>query len=181
MERAATKMTYDQYCLLPEDRNRYQLFDGELVMTPSPRPRHQRIAVFLVEKLSAHVRTHDLGEVFAAPLDVVLDEYTVVQPDVFFIRRDRLSIVGEDYVEAAPDLVVEVLSPSTFHIDLRRKMKTYSQFGVEEYWIVDPEEETVEVFRRSGDKLQSTAKYSSGQSLESPLLPGFHLAVQDIF
>jgi Uma2 family endonuclease len=181
MQRAATKMTYDQYCLLPEDRNRYQLFDGELVMTPSPRPKHQEIVVRLTALLEQFVKRSSLGKVFAAPLDVVLDENTVVQPDVFFIRRERLNIVGEDYVEAAPDLVVEVLSPSTFHIDLRRKMKTYSRFGVQEYWIVDPEEQVVEVFRRSGDKLQPAAKFSEGQILESPLLPGFRLSVREIF
>jgi Uma2 family endonuclease len=104
-----------------------------------------------------------------------------VQPDVFFISRERLGILGELIVEGAPDLVVEVLSPSTFHIDLRRKMATYSQFGVREYWIVDPEERTVEVFRYSGDKLRVAAKYSQGQVLESPMLSGFRLVVQDIF
>ena len=148
MKEATTKMTYEQYCLLPEDGKQYELIDGELFMTPAPKPRHQKIVLRLTEQLSRFVRENSLGEVFVAPVDVLLERHTVVQPDVLFISTPRLSIVGEEAIEGAPDLVVEVLSPSTFYKDLRKKMTAYSQFGVQEYWIVDPETQSIETLRR---------------------------------
>ncbi|MCZ6490780.1 MAG: Uma2 family endonuclease [Acidobacteria bacterium] len=181
MKPAAAKMTYDQYCLLPEDGKQHELIDGELFVTPAPTPRHQRFLGKLYSQLSAYVETNSLGEVFVAPVDIVLDKHTVVQPDVLFISQDRLGIMGEQAIEKAPDLVVEILSPSTFYKDLRRKMAAYFQFGVQEYWIVDPEKQTIELYGRTGQELQLIRLFSSHESLESPLLPGFRLAVSRIF
>ena len=181
MTQAATKMTYDQYCLLPEDGKQYEVIDGELFMTPAPRPKHQQIVVWLTEELSRFVRENSLGEVFVAPVDVLLDRHSIVQPDVLFISAARLSIVKEDAIEGPPDLVVEVLSPSTFYKDLRKKMTAYSQFGVQEYWIVDPETQTIEIYARRDDKLQLAQKFSSGETVESTLLPGLRLGVRDVF
>src|SRR3989304_601795 len=120
MKQTATKMTYDQYCLLPEDRNRYELIDGELFVTPAPTPKHQKIVGALFVQLSSYVSQNSLGEVYVAPVDVLLDQYTVIQPDVLFIRHERLGIVKEGAIEAAPDLVGEVLSPSSFYKALPR-------------------------------------------------------------
>ena len=181
MTHAATKMTYDQYCLLPEDGKQYEVIDGELFMTPAPKPRHQRIVLRLAEELSRFVRENSLGEVFVAPVDVILDQHTVLEPDVLFISTARASIVKEDAIEGAPDLVVEVLSLSTFYKDLRKKMTAYSQFGVQEYWIVDPETQSIEVYARRDEKLQLAQKFSSGETVESALLPGVQLAVNDVF
>ena len=181
MSQAATKMTYEQYCLLPADGKQYEVIDGELFMTPAPRPRHQKIVLRLAEELSRFVRENSLGEIFISPIDVLLERHTILQPDVLFIRKDRLGIVKEDAIEGAPDLAVEVLSPSTFYKDLRKKMTAYSQFGVQEYWIVDPETETIEIYARRDDKLQLAKKFSSGESVESALLPGWRLAVKDVF
>ena len=181
MKQTATKMTYDQYCLLPEDRNRYELIDGELFVTPAPTPKHQKIVGALFVQLSSYVSQNSLGEVYVAPVDVLLDQYTVIQPDVLFIRRKRLGIVKEGAIEAAPDLVVEVLSPSSFYKDLRRKMAAYAQFGVQEYWIVDPETQTIELYQRVGEGLQLARKFTSQETFESPLLVGFQLAVGSIF
>jgi Uma2 family endonuclease len=181
MTQAATKMTYEQYCLLPEDGKQYELIDGELFMTPAPRPKHQRIVVRLTEELSRFVRENSLGEVFVAPVDVLMDRHTVLQPDVLFISAARQSIVGEEAIEGAPDLVVEVLSPSTFYKDLRKKMTAYSQFGVQEYWIVDPETQTIELYARRDNKLQLAQKFSSEETLESALFLGLRLAVNDVF
>lgn len=174
-------MTYEQYCLLPEDGKQYELIDGELFMTPAPKPQHQKIVLRLAEELSRYVRKNSLGEVFVAPVDVLMDRHTVLQPDVLFISHGRLAIVGEEAIEGAPDLVVEVLSPSTFYKDLRKKMTAYSQFGVQEYWIVDPETQTIELYVRRDDKLQLAQKFSSGETLESRVLPGLRLAVKDVF
>ncbi len=181
MKSAAARMNYDQLCLLPEDGNQYELFDGELVMTPSPNTRHQRIVGQLYAELLEHVTEHSLGELFVAPLDTILDEYTVVQPDILFVSRERVAEVVQERIEGAPDLVVEVLSPSTFHKDLRRKMRVYSQFGVREYWIVDPEEQTVERYERAGEKLQLARRFASHETFQTPLLPGFALEVRSIF
>ncbi|MBI3895476.1 MAG: Uma2 family endonuclease [Acidobacteria bacterium] len=130
MRQATTKMTYDQYCLLPDDGKQYEVIDGELFMTPAPKPKHQKIVLRVAEELDTHVKKNNLGEVFIAPVDILFDQHTVVQPDVLFISSSRLGIVKEEAIEGAPDLVVEVLSPSTFYKDLRKKMTAYSQFGV---------------------------------------------------
>jgi Uma2 family endonuclease len=180
MTQAAARMTYAQYCLLPEDGKQYEVIDGELFMTPAPKPKHQEIVLRIAEELSRFVREKNLGKVFISPIDVLLEQHTFLQPDVLFIRKERLEIVKEEAIEGPPDLVVEVLSPSTFYKDLRKKMTAYAQFGVQEYWIVDPETQTVEVYARRDNKLQLSQKFSSGETLESPLLPGFHLAVHDV-
>ena len=181
MKSVTTKMTYDQYCLLPEDGNQYELFDGELVMTPSPSARHQDIVGKLYALLLQHVQSNSLGKVYVAPLDTIFDQYTVLQPDILFVSRERVPEVVKERIEGAPDLVVEVLSPSTFHKDLRRKMHVYSQFGVWEYWIVDPEEQTMELYQRVGEKLQLARRFASQETFQSPLLPGFELDVRSIF
>ena len=181
MTQAATKMTYDQYCLLPEDGKQCEVIDGELFVTPAPKPKHQEIVVRLTTELDGFVRKNGLGKVFVAPVDIIFDQNTVVQPDVLFISGARLGIVQEKAIEGAPDLVVEVLSPSTFYKDLRKKMTAYSQFGVQEYWIVDPETQTIELYVRRDDKLQLAQKFSSGETLTSGLLLGFQLAVKDVF
>ncbi|MBI4481049.1 MAG: Uma2 family endonuclease [Acidobacteria bacterium] len=178
---SASKMTYDQLCLLPEDRQRHELFDGELVMTPSPSHRHQAIVVRLTTALDGFVKTHALGRVYVAPLDIVFEPHTVLQPDVLFIRQGRLGILGEEVVEGAPDLVVEVLSPSTFYNDLRRKMAAYARFGVQEYWIVDPEKQAVELYSLAAEHWQLRHSFSADETLESPLLPGLRLPVRSIF
>ncbi len=177
MKPAAAKMTYDQYCLLPEDGKQHELIDGELFVTPAPTPRHQRILGELFSRLLAHAKANALGEVYVAPVDIVLDKHTVVQPDVLFISQGRLGIVGEKAIAEAPDLVVEILSPSTFYKDLRRKMAAYSQFGVQEYWIVDPETRTMELYRQTGEGLQLARQFASGDTFESHLLSGFHIQV----
>lgn len=181
MSKTASKMTYLQYCLLPEDGKQYEVIDGELFMTPAPKPKHQEIVLRLARKLSDFVEKTNLGKVFISPIDVLLEEHTVLQPDVLFIRSERLAIVKEEAIEGAPDLAVEVLSPSTFYKDLRKKMSAYSQFGVQEYWIVDPETETIEIYARQGDKLEPARKFSTGENVESALLPGLKLAVKEVF
>ena len=181
MKSSVTKMTYDEYCLLPEDRNQYELFDGELVMTPSPTTSHQRILLRLAALLNDYVGKKSLGEVYVAPLDTIFNKYTVLQPDILFVSRERLGEVAKERIEGAPDLVVEILSPSTFHKDRRRKLAVYSQFGVQEYWIVDPETRTMELYRQTGEGLQLARQFASGDTFESHLLSGFHIQVGSLF
>ena len=180
MKSSATKMTYDEYCLLPEDRNQYELFDGELVMTPSPTVRHQEIVGKLHAWLLAYVEKKSLGKVYIAPLDTIFNKYTVLQPDILYVSKERLSEVAKERIEGAPDLVVEVLSPSTADKDRRRKLAVYSQFGVQEYWIVDPETRTMELYRPTGEGLQLARQFASGDTFKSHLLSGFQLQVDSL-
>ena len=181
MKSATAKMNYDQLCLLPEDGKQYELFDGELVMTPSPSSRHQGIVGKLHVLLFADLEQTASGKVFVAPLDTIFDQYTVLQPDILYVSRNRVPQIVKERIEGAPDLVVEVLSPSTFYKDLRRKMAVYAQFGVQEYWIVDPETQTLELYSRQNDELRLLQKVSAQEILQSPLLPGFRVSVGSIF
>ena len=181
MRTVASKMNYDKYCLLPEDGYQYEVFDGELVMTPAPTPKHQEIIVRLTRALDEFVEKNQLGKVYVAPVDILFDPYTILQPDVLFVSEARLHIVQEDAIAGAPDLAVEVLSKSTLRKDRVRKLATYSEFGVREYWIVDPVKQTIELYERVGEELRLSKGFSSSDTLESPLLPGFQLPVRRIF
>ena len=174
-------MNYDQYCLLPEDRNQYELIDGELIVTPSPTARHQEISIKLCTRLLAFVEMNALGKVYGAPLDAIFDEYTVVQPDILFVSRERLGEVVKERIEGAPDLAVEILSPSTADKDRRRKLAVYSRFGVREYWIVDPEGRTIELYERIGEALKLTRRFAWSETFESKLISGFRVEVASIF
>jgi Uma2 family endonuclease len=132
---------------MPDDRNRYETIAGELFVTPAPSLRHQTILKRLVRALDPYVEAHRLGDVWFAPVDVVYGPMTLVEPDLLFVSATRREILTEQEVTAAPDLVVEVLSPSTARTDRGRKRALYQETGVREYWIVDPERNRVEVWR----------------------------------
>jgi Uma2 family endonuclease len=138
------RLTYEDYAALPDDGRRYELHEGELSVTPSPGTRHQATLLNLAVILRAHVRTVALGEVFLAPLDCILAQTTVVQPDIVFVDTSRRSVISERGIEGAPTLAVEVISPSTGSIDRRRKLQLYARYGVPYYWIVDPPARTIE-------------------------------------
>jgi Uma2 family endonuclease len=162
-------LTYSDYAALPDDGRRYELHHGELSVTPAPGTRHQRAIVFLITLLNEHVRSRGLGEVFVAPTDCILSNVTVVQPDVLYVATDRLAIISERGIEGAPTLVVEVLSPSTAHLDRGRKMKLYAEHGVPYYWIVDPESRSVEAYTLAGAEFARAGRVTS----EPATLPPF--------
>src|SRR4030067_2751798 len=139
------RCTYEDYLKTPEDK-RYELINGDLLMTPSPIPNHQRVSGKLEFILRKFITENNLGEVFYAPCDVCLDNENVVQPDILFISKDRLGIIGEKNVQGAPTLAIEILSESTAYRDLVQKKKLYSRFGVKEFWIVIPGEESIDVY-----------------------------------
>ena len=140
-----TRLTYADLQALPEDGKRYELLEGELVVSPAPTPRHQRVVVNGTVFLR---RAEDagFGFVYIAPIYVVFDVEHTIEPDLLFIRLDRLHIVGDDAIHGVPDLVVEVLSPSTRQRDLRAKLQIYARFGVPFYWIADPVVQTVKPY-----------------------------------
>jgi Uma2 family endonuclease len=138
----------------PDDGQRYEIIGGELIVSPAPIPEHQRLLTRLHLLFATFVNAHRLGEVFLAPLDVFLSEHDLVQPDLFFIACERLAIIGPRRIEEAPDLVLEVLSPSTRQVDQVRKAALYATAGVREYWLVDPEARAITVFRLHGQHFE---------------------------
>jgi Uma2 family endonuclease len=173
-------VTYEDYLLLPEDR-RYEIVDGDLFMTPAPTPYHQIVLSNLQFLLESFVRERQLGKAIFAPCDVVLSEIDVVQPDILFVSEARLAIIGEKYISAAPDLVVEVLSPSTASRDQTIKTKLYERSGVRELWIASPEARTVEVLVNDKGVFRRDAIYGYGDSPRSLLLPGLEIPLAGIF
>jgi Uma2 family endonuclease len=180
MRRANVRFTYSDYLQLPED-NRYEILDGEIYVVPAPNIRHQRLSKRIVGFLIRQIEETGHGEILPAPCDVVFSDENVVQPDILFVRKERLGIIGEANIREAPDLVVEILSPGTRGRDLEIKRKLYARFGVQEYWIVDPEAATVEVLVWSDMGYASAGVYCSRDRLLSPLLPELNLPVAEIF
>jgi Uma2 family endonuclease len=142
-----TGWTYSEFARLPSDGNRYEVIAGELYVTPAPRPRHELISQRLNRQLDNFVNEHHLGWVFTAPIDVLFAEGEYVEPDLVFVRRERVGIISDRGIEAAPDLIVEILSDSTAKTDRGPKLRQYTRFGVPLYWIADPEAGHVEVYR----------------------------------
>ncbi len=174
------RLTYKDYEALP-DGAPYQLIDGELIMTPAPTPLHQNIIGNIYQSLRYFVETQKLGRVFLSPIDVRLTDIDVFQPDLIFVRKDHLAKVGRDRLNVIPDLVVEVLSPSNAYYDLTHKKMIYAERGVDEYWIVDPKNETVEIFRRDRDHFRSEAFLKDADDLTSPMFPGFIMKLGEVF
>jgi Uma2 family endonuclease len=180
---SAARLTSEDFLQLPEDGRHYELIEAELCVNPSGTPRHQIVAGNVAVALFMYIRQHGGGTVYIGPIDVVLDEHTVVEPDIIVISSERLAIVGPTNVEGAPDLIVEVVCDHTRRRDEITKRKLYEQHGVDEYWIVDPVIDLVKVYRRDGKTFTRVAEISveSGGTITTPLLPGFALDVHAIF
>ncbi len=178
--RISTKFSYADLQHIPPDRNRYEIVDGELFVTPAPIPLHQRITGNLHAQLWQQVRRHRLGEVFVAPLDIVFTSSTVLEPDLIFVSRSRIHIVGEKNLSGPPDLVVEVLSESTNKLDREIKPKQYALYGVPEFWRIDPQGKAVEIFRLEQGEYELAARLGFGDAITSPLFPGLSLPVSSL-
>ncbi|MGE5482204.1 MAG: Uma2 family endonuclease [Bacteroidota bacterium] len=172
--------TYEDYRQLPEG-SPYQLIGGRLVMTPSPTPRHQLVSLELELQIATYVREKKMGAVAHAPLDVYLEATEVFQPDIVFISRERLNIIGPDKINGAPDLVVEILSPATAYYDLKKKFRVYEKHGVREYWIVDPEDNSIQVYVLQDGKLKLHQEAIGEGRVQSQVLAGFSVDVRNIF
>src|ERR1700680_1757302 len=187
MATTSTRLTYADLVAMPEDGKRHELIDGEHYATPSPTLRDQLVLATLHLYLGADGEANGLGKAFFAPLDVILSDYAVVEPDLLFVTTERLERIGRAYIHAAPDLVVEVLSPGTRKIDATKKLRLYEKFGVAEYWMIAPEAEWVEVYRAGsagGHGLHHAARLLRERGdgpLTSPLFPGFALQLERLF
>ncbi len=174
------KFTYQDYLKTPEDK-RYELIEGELIMTPSPVPYHQWVSKNIEYAIERFVREKGLGKVFHAPCDVYLDAENVLQPDILFISKERLDIIGEKNIQGAPDLVIEILSENSAYMDMVKKKKLYAKFGVKEYWIVDPGERTVEIYFLKERAFILERSYSKDSILKSPSFVDLEVRLPEIF
>jgi Uma2 family endonuclease len=174
--------TYQDWLHFPDDGWKYEIIDGELYMTPPPATGHQRSSGSLFARMYVYVADNDLGEVLEAPCAVRLPNQPVpVEPDIFFIKKERLDIIGEKEVEGAPDLIIEVLSPSNANYDREKKFEIYQVAGVPEYWLVDYQNKTVEIFTLTEGTYTLWGKYKMGDTVVSKQLPNFNIAVETIF
>ena len=181
--RPDSRLTYDDFLLFPDDGKRHELIDGEHYVTPSPSRRHQQLLGRLHVAVANHLGgTPALGEVYLSPFDVVFSRWDVVEPDLIFVAADQLTILTDKNIVGAPALVVEIASPSTRRRDQQLKRRLFETQGVREYWMVDPELDTVTV-----DRLDETGAFArSGvlgvdEVLTTPLLPGWALPLDQLF
>lgn len=173
------RFTVIDYLNLPE-HPRHELIEGDIVLAPSPSPRHQIVVGNIAAALRSWIKRMRLGTVLCAPIDVMLSNETVVQPDILVIFNENGHII-QDRIEGPPDLVVEVLSPSTKVRDLTVKRRLYASHGVKEYWIVDADLRTFQVNSWTSDGYQSAATFTDADKLFSPLLGEFRPDVRDTF
>jgi Uma2 family endonuclease len=139
-------LRYRDYAALPDDGRRYEIHDGELSVMPAPSPRHQETLLNLATALRAHIAARRLGKVYVAPVDVILSDTSIVQPDIVYVATEQLTLISGRGIEGAPTLVVEILSPSTGGTDRHTKMRLYARYGIPWYWLVDSEVRTAEIY-----------------------------------
>ena len=175
MNLTTTQLTYHDYRLLPDDGKRYEVIEGDLYMTPAPVTRHQIIVGRLIHCLLSYLETHPVGTVLSAPCDVVLSDSDIVQPDVLYVRNDSAAHVTEHNVQGPPDVVVEILSPGTAARDRDLKRKRYERFGVQEYWLVDPDHNTLEILVLQAGQYTQVCCAIRPATCTSALFPGLIL------
>ena len=182
--RADMRLTYDDFVLFPDDGKRHEIIDGEHYVTPSPNVRHQVLVLRLAYELQHYCLSQpQAGQVFTAPLDVVLSHFDVVEPDLLFVAGDQTDILTEKNVQGPPALVVEVGSPSTRRLDQHLKRELFARTGVREYWIIDPDKHSIAVHRRddAGELVQAFELTADTPSLTTPLLPGLEVRLDALF
>lgn len=174
------RLSVNYYKILPEGAP-YQLIEGELIMTPAPNPRHQMILGKIYRYLAEFVEERKIGIVLLTPIDVYIDDENAFQPDLILIVNERKEIIKNDGIYGAPDLVIEILSPSTARYDIREKFRIYEKYGVKEYWIVDPEISSIEIYTKDREHFSLITRAEGKGEIESVLLKGFRLTLDEIF
>ena len=177
------KLTYEDYVHFPDNGQRHEIIDGEHYVSPAPKKKHQRTSMRLGSRLHVFVDGRNLGEVLAAPFDVLLSPHDIVEPDLIFVSNERAAILNDKNALGAPDLVIEILSPSTRRIDEGIKLDRYEILGVEEYWMLDTDLSTARIYRRDGNRFVRFAELaaSAGDVFTTPLLPGLEIPLAEIF
>ncbi len=176
----AVKLTYEDYRKTPEDE-RYELIDGELIMAAAPNMAHQTTQGKLGWRMASTVETEGLGYVFFSPCDVALSEHNTFQPDIIFVSKENADIITDANIQGAPDLVVEIISPSSTGRDWVVKRDLYAKYGVKEYWLIDPINRTLWVMLLRDGYLELAATYHEGDTLVASTIKGFTVNLSDIF
>lgn len=180
MLKTKIKYTYDDYAAMDDDK-RYELIEGELYMVPAPNFKHQTISRDLGVVLWEFVKKNNLGTVLYAPFDIVLSETNVVQPDIIFVSQGRMSLMTEKNLRGAPDLAIEILSSTTKERDKLVKKRLYMDYGVKEFWIVDPDKKAIEIMVLKETGYETDEICFVDDELTSPLLKGFRLYLKEVF
>ncbi len=179
---AQGQWTYEDFLRLPHDGVRYEIIDGVLYMTNAPDFQHQHTVHQIAVELEIFIRTGSLGLVLTAPIEVHLPDIAQpVQPDVLFVAQARREIIKSKFIEGAPDLIVEVLSPSTTRVDRTIKFGAYERAGVREYWIANPKPRSIEVYTLTRGEYALRGEYGPGERVTSELLPGLELLTDTVF
>ncbi len=159
----------------------YELINGEIVKRGAPNTQHQVVSGKLYRIFSDFIEKRKLGEILYAPVDVFFDEYNTPQPDLLFVSKKRKEIITQEGIQGAPDLIIEILSPSTMKHDRGDKMKLYKKYQVREYWIVDPKNQSIEVYHHQNDDYELTSFAVEKGEITSSVLKGFMLEVKQVF
>ena len=177
----AYKMTAAEFFGLPEGPPFFQLIDGDLYMSPSPRRYHQKLALRLGHILQTYLDAHPIGELYLAPSDVIFTADTILNPDLYYVSAARAGILTDQGADGAPDLVIEILAPSTARLDLGLKREIYAASGVQEMWAVSPSTGTIDIYRFAENSAEPAAVLCAEDALTSPLFPGFSATIASIF
>jgi Uma2 family endonuclease len=177
----AKVLRYRDLAALPDDGRRWELWDGVLHEVTVSGTRHQRIVGNLLVVMDAHVRRRGLGEVLVGPLDVILADITVFQPDVIFVASNRASAVAERGIEGAPTLAIEILSPSTAVGDRGLKRDLYARYGVPYYWIVDGDAQMIETYVLAGESYRLAARAGGTAAVDLPPFTSLGLVPATLF
>lgn len=173
------KLDYSDYAAIPPDGKRYEIMEGELYVTPAPSPLHQRVSKRLQRQLEAYFESRGIGEVFDAPIDVILTKNDIVQPDLVIVTDSAL--VSSRGIEGPPAIVVEVLSPSNREYDQRAKARRYFSLGIRHYWIVDPEAHRIECFRVAEGSYALVLQAEGDTAISHPDFPGLTFSLADLW
>ena len=182
--RSGLKLTYDDFLLFPDDGKRHELIDGEHYVTASPNMKHQQVLLNLTLLIGNRLAAHPIGRMFFAPFDVLFSRFDVVEPDLLYLSNARLvDVATPQHIRGAPELVVEIASPSTRSRDETIKRRLYERFGVSEYWLVDPDIDIVRIYRRDGNGFGRAVELrrDAGDVLTTTLLPGLEMPLARMF
>ena len=175
------RWTYEEYRALPEDGTRYEVIEGELLMTPAPTTDHQGVSANLQFILESYIRANHWGKLFAAPVEVYLGDEDFVQPDLVCVAQANRHIITKKNITGVPDLVVEILSPSTARNDRILKMNAYARHQVPHYWIVDPEAKTLEAFEWEKGAYRLVAARAEEETFQPALFPNLTISLADLW
>ena len=171
--------TYKDYLKLDDDK-RYEIINGELIMVPAPDLEHQETSGELDFLFRQYIKKNNLGKIFTAPTDVILDEKNTIQPDIIYVSKKNLHILRKKGIFGSPDCVVEILSPSSIEVDRYKKMPLYEKFKIKEYWIVDVANKAIEIFTLEDDKYKIFSFAAEKGIIKSNVIKGFKIEISKI-